>query len=200
LNDPSILTKLDEKLADMLGRSPNGRPLYRWFYSDSWFHIMNLDECRGGRLEERKMVLLDDVWILGHWHEPLTRSQWEAMHGLKLLWSENGLYTPTNITLREGEFPTMDTTDQIIAVIRKHRTKTFDDFYQDGERIIERREKAAEARRSDIIDDACTAFGNDPGTRNGNVSFGGVDVESKVGRTSDQMTPDDLRLMTDSND
>jgi hypothetical protein len=163
--------KLDQKLGDLLGRNPRGEPLYRWFYSEAWLHLMNLGDWRGSRTEHRKMVSLEDVWLIGHWHPPLTRSEWERQYGLKLLWPENGLYVPTNVTLAEGEFPTMDTTDQIIATIRKHRTKSYEDFYRDGEAIIARREKAAESVRSDIIDDACTAFGNDPGTRSSSVSF-----------------------------
>ncbi len=170
------LFKLDQKLGDLLGRNPLNEPLYRWFYSESWFHLMNMGHTRGARLEQRKMVSLNDVWLLGHWHPPLSRSAWELQYGLKLLYPSNGYYSPTNLTLVEGDFPSMNATDEFIQAIRRNQAKSFADHLADGERIIARREHAAESRREDIIDDACTAFGNDPGKRNGNVSFGGIDA------------------------
>lgn len=171
---------LNDLLGDRLGRNPLGEPLYKWFHSDSWFHFMKTDTTpvRHGAVflveptfEPRKMVTAVDTWILGHWHQPEPRHEWERKYGTGLLWPREGYYSPTNVQMQRGEFPSIHTTEEVITGIRRHREKTFADFYQDGEDILAHREAAEKSKRYDIIDDAVTAFGNDPGKRNGSVSF-----------------------------
>jgi hypothetical protein len=177
--------QLNNDLASRLGCSPLGfAGLYRWMHSENWFHLMKTDKTevvpRGLLFAvepvyiHRKMVELEDTWLLAHWHDSMSERQWVAEHGTKLLWPREGYYSPTNIVLSAGEAPTQTSNDQAVYLIRKQDEKTFADLAGDGERIENLKERRETSKISDRIDDSVSAFCNIPGSRSGHVSFGGV--------------------------
>lgn len=192
METPEVIA-LNKRLGDLLGRNPHNEPLYRWLYSETFMHWM---KDIGGYKEviqpsgiitmepiyiERKMCpSLIKTWVIGHWHDAGSESEWLALYGTKGLWPRKGYYTPTNAWGERGQLPTHGLTDKLIEIVRMQRAKTAADIRAEGLRLVESEEKADRNERADIIGDAMTPFMSVPGVRGGHVSFPmpGVDYQT----------------------
>lgn len=114
---------------------------------------------------------LVDTWLIAHWHEPEPESSWLAKYGTRALWPRRGYYTPVDAWEDRGKPPTLAHTERVVDLVRRTRKMTASDVAAETEQAINQREKSAAGTQSDIIDDACTAFGALPGSRSGGVSI-----------------------------
>jgi hypothetical protein len=187
MNEPKEVRELNKRLGDSLGRNPFGEPLYMWFHSESWFHWMR--DISGYRevkkpsgiyamepiYVERKMCPnMNDMWVVGHWHDPGDENSWNKNYGSDALFPRRGYYTPSSACQVPGQLPTQTQTDDLIWMVRKQRAKTQADVYQEGVDAVEAKERSNDSKRKDIIGDAMTAFMSVPGKRGGHVSFPSV--------------------------
>jgi len=168
-----------------LGRNPLGRGLYRWMHSDNWWHLMKIQgetktvERFGLYIVEpvyryRRMVDLENTWILAHWHGNIGQDKWEREYP-NLLWPREGYYAPTNILLAPGEEITETSNDQAVYLIKMQRERTMPDLLAESEAMAEKKDRDHRNLVADQIDDSVSAFANVPGTRSAHVSFPSVE-------------------------
>lgn len=181
--------QLNEFLGTRLGRNPYGEPVYKWVHSDSFMHFMKdangLAEVKlpSGLIvmeptytERKARPDLIDTWLIAHWHAPEPQSVWLAKYGTRALWPRRGYYTPVDAWEDRGKPPTLAHTERVVDLVRRIRAMSdtaaaMRDEAAKTEAEIDRDERSVDSLRSDIIDDACTAFGALPGSRSGGVSI-----------------------------
>ncbi len=181
---PKSVKKLNERIGACLGRNPAGEPLYKWVYSEDYFHwmrdITGYQEVKqpGGFItmepiyKRRKMVPhMEDTWMIAHWHEADPEYAWRIKYGSDALWPREGYWTPVNAWAERGQLPDDSLTDKIIELVSKYRAISGQEIYDEAEQAVDAQERAEDNLRKDIIDDACTAFGAIPGSRSGSTSF-----------------------------
>lgn len=121
---------------------------------------------------ERKMCpQFKDVWLVAHWHPPQPEHIWYKLYGSDAIWPRKGFYNQTNAWAEIGQLPTDSLTDKFIEIVRRQQSMTAQAQYEEAARKFDAIDRDADRQREDMIDDACTAFGNLPGTRSGGVSF-----------------------------
>lgn len=174
------IEKLNDDLADRLGRNPQREGHYKWMYSEHWMHLMKTgtQEVQHGiiialepRFEPRKMLIdVEDTWALAHWHPPCPQFQWECENP-RLLWPREGYYAPTNIMCAPGQRPEQSDNDKVVILIKQQAAKSMADLIAEGEALVARKDKRHADYVSDSIDNHVSAFCNIPGTRSAHVSF-----------------------------
>jgi hypothetical protein len=132
----SIL-KLNTRLAADLGRVATGQGLYKWQWSEDpcMQHPMRVQGeyeykanpetgiiAAGPVYTLRKMCLTaDHQWVLCHWIEVPSESEWRKLFGYNLEWPRNGQYYPTTVVLDPGVEPCIELTQTAIDCIRQQR-------------------------------------------------------------------------------
>lgn len=193
----SDLRKENEKLAIAHGYK-GGKPNYRWEFSENLYFPHRKEPLEYDYVandagiimaqpvfELKKMCpRLNRQWVLCRFMEPCSETAWKNIFGSKVEWPRNGYYAPTNVELDESISP-WDTdsaytsmTDMLIGMITHDRNKSIREWNDEGERIVEYREKDLDRQRSDQIDDLIFPYPNSPhipGQRGGPVSFGGTE-------------------------
>ncbi len=165
------------------------QPMYKWVHTSTLIHhrFTGYKEARApGQVTVTLLPQYTAVpayphlgqrWLLAKW-EAKDGSEWLSLYGNKLLWPQNGDYYPTSLILKPGKSPTLEVTEELIARIKHHMTKTEADFEAEAIAEVQARDKSVRDRHYDILMDSLTAYGNDPGKRNGGVSFASDPVRS----------------------
>ena len=193
----SAIDKENAKLEAAHG-STGGKATYKWEFSENlyfpfrdqeagWDYVANQQT---GIIEARPIFRLrkmvpwcDRQWILCRFQAPPSETQWKNQFGDKVEWPRNGYYAPTNVELDPGINPWdsdggVTFTDVVIKMGLNDRGKTKQQWDDEGEQIVEKRERDLTQRREDMLDDLLFPYPNSPhipGKRGGPVSFGGVE-------------------------
>ncbi len=175
---------LNNLLGAELGFNFLSEPIYRWKWSENWFHTYLSTEMEPvtkpsglvvyeRKAKTRRMCLQQhEQWVLAKWCPPHSESDWAARFGDKLPYPSRGYLAPTNVVLEPGVLPDTAVTLQVIGLIRKERQNTMADYINRAEEAIDRREKRKKSRLDDAIRDCFTAFANPkPGARGNHVSL-----------------------------
>lgn len=185
LNSLKEVQWANEALARELGRNPHGENLYKWVHSSDLVLMrftgnkMVKASTSGLLLPEpqytkvRAYPHMGDRWLLAMW-KYYSESEWLTQFGYKMAWPQRGDYYPTDLLLKPGKTPDVRTTEEIMQMVRHTRAISAKEAEARWESEDQARERALHGVIADIIDDALTAFGNDPGKRSGGVSFGGI--------------------------
>jgi len=201
METPAIVRHLNKRLGDSLGNNYHGQPLYKWIYSEEFFHWMQdikfeqntadpndikaspvlvaTKQPSGLILMEpsytRRKVCPDmvDVWMIAHWNDCGSEASWRIKHGSSLLWPRQGVYYPVNAWQERGQLPTEDLTDKVIECVRQVRSeKELKRLEALAQAAMDAKEREESNLRRDIIDECQTLeFGVMPGSRAGNVSI-----------------------------
>ncbi len=176
------IDKLNRLLADRLGRHPYGGPLYKWVQAHDLKHyryigddFVTVSKTTGLVAPKPRFQEVDAYphlgrrWVFAVWQHA-EQKQWESEFGSRALFHRHGQYFPV-LVMREGKKPDLDITEFFIEQVRAERAKSAAQVEQEMEDIFAREDRAAWNRIYSVIDDATTAFGNDPGKRSGAVSF-----------------------------
>ena len=186
-----LLREHNDRLRRELGSNPNGDGLYRWARAgDLTYLSAKMDPMTGKMefdyvandngllvaqpiLEQRKMCpnLDDKVWVLVRWLE-----------NPQDCWFQFGrsMYGFTNVDLGLPEIEPWTPhrgntfTDYVIGLIREERTKSDADRDAESESKADRKARQKKQYVRDVVQDACSAFGNLEGTHSQNVEFGGI--------------------------
>jgi hypothetical protein len=179
------LGKINDRLGQELGRNAIGEPRYSWRWSEDLKHQMRVPEkwdyvadpetgvisARPVYVSRRMAPHLKDQWVLCARVQPISEEEWHAKFGDLLPWAKAGYYFPLNVELPAGEDPDVDATACAIDLFRKQMRKTEKELTEEGEAREDKRVKDSENELDDRIKSACTAFGNLPGNRDGQVEF-----------------------------
>lgn len=172
------INKCNERIAQELGRTPAGDPIFMWKWSDNLYHMMptgdyDYESTPGSVIVLPRAILqkrlaaphLRRQWVLCRWLAPsMPRSEWEQAFGTRYAWPGNGEWVPTNIALPEGYTPgdplrCSTFNDRLIGIIKEQLAKTLKQLADDAEEGIIRKEQAASQLISDAIDDAMPKVG-----------------------------------------
>lgn len=167
------LTRYNRRLGDARGRNPHGDPVYRWHHSKDL--ALRYPVRNGDGSYENLRQIDEDRWLIAMWYPPCDEDDWKRQFP-DLGYPAEGMYYATDVMLLPGIEPNDTITEDVIGKLKTREGWTFRDHLDEIEGRRTKREKALAAKRSDIIDDAATAFGNIPGCRGGTVSFGGFDI------------------------
>jgi len=195
------LRRLNEILAQELGRTPSGEGLYSWAWSESLQHrMLRIDRatsqpvfdyrCACGTnvlihqahcrmtvavpcYVERKMAPeLKEQWVAVVWSAPGTREEWMREFGNRLEYPPRGYRVPTNACLEPNVDPDVSVTWDLVHKIRAQRKKTFAQWMEETDDALALKERRDESLLDSMISDAITAFGNaKPGARSGGISL-----------------------------
>jgi len=180
-----------------LGRNPFGQGLYQWVFAPTvrlWRYREGKDDWRlrdygnGVVLWVPEPVFeeypafphIGPRWCLAIW-QYIPRPEFERRFSRRTFWPPQGIYFPTDKIMKPGVAPTLDVTRYFMSCIRYSREKTLADHEAEIEALMDREDRESFCRMHDMILDACTAFGNDPGKRSGGVSFPSTEKERKNG-------------------
>jgi hypothetical protein len=179
------LRRLNARLAREFGRTPFGGPNLKWAFGGDLKHAYRVPgfdfkkQASGLVVAEPKYEvgsinpLYAQQWVICRWEAPISEAEWRTAFGSGMEWPREGEYYPTNVALDRGTEPSDAWTDAVIAAEKKRRAKSLADHQANIERECADGERHARNLRRDIIDDACTAFGNVPGRKMG-TSFPSV--------------------------
>jgi hypothetical protein len=165
--------QLNRKLSDALGQR----------YGHAWFCWKEASELKypirfKGEVVQRSWASrLGKVWVLCQWRKPEMRpDQWQ--HAFKGLYPypSNGMYYPHAETAEPpGALPTERTTYILIESIRRQIAKDRIQHRSETRSYVDKREQDDYTEWVECVQDTNTAFSNpNPGSRSGNVSFGGI--------------------------
>jgi len=115
---------------------------------------------------------LGNRWALCMW-QFRSQADWLARFGTSMIWPNNGEYYITDMIMIEGKSPTIDATEEIIRRVKYNRSITITQLEESDQQKDEYEERSIYNKIFEQVDDALTAFGNDPGKRNSGISFGG---------------------------
>jgi hypothetical protein len=177
------INRLNKILERELG-APHGKQRYKW----AWSHELQMPFRKGEKESQTQsglyviepvyslvpMVDGDGRWVFAKLTEPPSYSEWlEAFKG-EIDYPASGYYAPTSIMCRLGKQPDEDITEFAVWIVRQNESKSEAEHRQDVDAGIKKQHDDNQKVIGDVIDDAIPAFGNIPGTRSLNVSFGGV--------------------------
>lgn len=208
------LNELNELLGQELGRNRFMEPLYKWQFSDNYFHKMVLAGKRdfeevivrdeNGNDSGKKLVVLkrvtairkmcptlDGQWLITRWKWS-PESEWRKAFGSDLEYPPRGMYFPVDGTpLRRGLEPDRGINWAFIHAMRKQLNTSLADMERETEMALDREEKASGDLMEDKIGDLTTAFGNPfPGKRCGGISIASKEYKANY---------DNLRFIEDKN-
>lgn len=180
--------------------NPFGEPTFKWMLSTELFKWSQVGTenvptgivapngqhvLRAGvpKYEQRLQIPLTrtkgvPAWVLAKWLWT-PRAEWERSLG-SMPWPKSGRYFHVMLLL-PGETPNTNLTYEIINALRKmERSEDKPEAAQrehdyETERDVADATKAWDRKLSDVVKDAVPAFANTPGSRDSNVSFGGID-------------------------
>lgn len=175
------VNKLNDLLAERLGRNPHGGPLYKWVQAHELRHYRYLgDDWKVISLETGLLAptpQFKDVpaypqagrrWVFAGWQH-LDQAEHERVFGNRVPFRRRGIYVPVLI-MREGKVPNRDITEFFIQQVQFERAKTAADEEAEIDKLFAREDRSAWNHIYSVIDDATTAFGADPGKK-GSTSF-----------------------------
>lgn len=188
---------LNERLAQELGRAPNGQPKWGWVRATELPYFL-----RDGQKEVRPKGMLVSLvvptykrllwadrinqhtdlpfgksWILANWKVPeLTQREWEQSFGSAYPYPAGGMYyARPEIWAAENDPPDDDLTEYVIIALKAQMGKTYADHYFEGKAVLDQEMKERKQYWRDVVDEDWPAFDNPwPGKRGGHVSFGGI--------------------------
>lgn len=176
------IDKLNRLLADRLGRHRFGGPLYKWVQAHELKHyryvgddFVPVSKQTGLVAPKPRFVEVEAYphlgrrWVFAVWQHS-EEKHWNSEFGSRVLFHRHGQYFPVMV-MREGKKPDLDITEFFVQQVRAERSKSATQFEREMEEAVAREDRAAWNQIYNIIDDATTAFGNDPGKRSGGVSF-----------------------------
>ncbi len=185
--------KLNRLLAERLGRTPTGAPKYKWvqahqlkhyrYIGDDWVKVSKVTGLVAPTPKFMEVVAyphLGQRWVFAVW-QFIERQEWDHTFGSRVPWPSKGQYFPL-LVMREGKKPDLDITEFFVGQVKADRAKTPADVESEMEAAMERDDRATWGRIYDMIDDATTAFGNDPGKRSGGVSFASKEFKRNAER------------------
>jgi len=188
------LARTDEAFRRDLGANPYGEPIFRWMKSDD--QQLTYYSPRGTDWKANEIGLLLPVpiverlpqvdgpprWVLVHWFPAPPPEVWAET--FRRMGASSPPPYPTHgwyyaheeghLQLEPHEEPTLSETERVIRIIRHHNTKTLQDFIDEGDEIVKRRNKRQKQELHDAVMDLALPFGNIPGKRGGPVSYGGI--------------------------
>jgi hypothetical protein len=174
------VSRLNQELGRTLGRTADNHPLYAWIHSEDarLLHPMWTGEFdykansdTGLILPEavyalRKMCLTAvDQWVLCHWIDSPSESEWRRQFGCALEWPRGGQYYPTNVSLDPGAWPDRAINQEAIECISRNRSKTPRQVAQEAEAAIDKGELQEKERLYETIREACTTYDHVPGVK-----------------------------------
>jgi hypothetical protein len=175
------IRKLNTRLAQDLGRVATGQGLYKWVWSEdpSMLHPMRIVGKFDYKAEPdtglivawpvyalRKMCLVaDHQWILCHFIESPSESEWRKHFGYSLEWPRVGQYYPTTVVLDPGMEPCIELTTAAIDEIRKQRSVTPEEVERRATETIEKKEARSKANMYDRIRNDLTTYDHVEGTK-----------------------------------
>lgn len=180
------LRRLNRILADNLGRTPYGHPLYKWVQnqelkyprkkSEEWVLRNGIHVAAREYEWEPQMPHIGRLqWVLAKWIPPGTMETWVDSYGNGAGYPSQGLYYCTDIILRPEHDPSELATSDAIGKVKAFRSAfgareiTLQDVI-DRQRAAEARDRLASENEIDAYL-ASKLFLNIPGTRSGSVSF-----------------------------
>jgi len=185
------IDKLNRLLADRLGRHSYGGGLYKWVQAHDLKHyryvgddmvvvskVTGLVAPKPKFQEVEAYPHLGRRWVFAGW-QASEKKEWESKFGSRVVFHGHGQYFPV-LVMREGKKPDLDITEFFMQQVRAERSKTPVQDEQETEEMLARKDRTAWNQLYDIIDDATTAFGNDPGKRSGGVSFASKGFKENV--------------------
>lgn len=186
---------LNERYMSEFGRTADGRLRFKWARTDEIFYEFGRDldtqqDANTGlwlasraykRRTAAEMTLSGLCWTLAYLEPPKTREAWLAIYGTDIPWQPNGFYRTIQYREKHIECPP-DEDDFIAAAFNiRNELKTLALGHEKAEKAYLERSSAALMKKdrqwkdeiSDMVDDAATAFGNNPGGK-GSVSLPSV--------------------------
>lgn len=192
---PKIVRNFNHRLGSTLGLNPHGEPLYKWVYSEDFFHWMmnvrieanDVGEVRVSPVLEpvtqpsglllmeatytrRKMCPnMINCWLIAHWNDAGSEAAWRTNYGPKIMWPREGIYTPVNAWTERDKKPTADLTDKVISLVKQIRDeKQLKKLEIAAYETMRSKERQDQRDRTGIIDEAMSGeFGVMPGSHDG---------------------------------
>ncbi len=203
------IRRLNERLAQDLGRTALGHGLYKWQWSEhpSMQHPMRKMRADGEVVydfvadpqsglinaqpvyELRKMCLTaQDQWVLCHWIDSPSEDEWRRLFGYRLEWPRNGQYYPTTVMLDPGVEPCIALTQAAIDGIRQHRSISAAEDTRRAEEALEKRDAASKANLYDRIRNDLPTYDHIEGTKDA-ISYPSWGKENNANDRTEQPNP-----------
>jgi hypothetical protein len=195
MNFERRLKKLNKRLGDEFGWTPQGEPKFKWASTtEMYFWIFREEEIK--KMDAASAILLPNglykppepkwechawadihgpCWMLSTWKPSIPQEEWLAKYGPQVPWPKHGEYEfVENIRVPDGKDPDEDYTDMVIFAIRKHLEKDYEDHLRESNAIVAAQNKDTKRQWEDMVDDMAPAFNHIPGKCDG-VVIGGIE-------------------------
>jgi hypothetical protein len=187
------LWKENHRLAVELGRVATGQGLYKWIWSEDpeLQHPMRTPEQYDFKSQPnglivaepvytlRKMCLTaDHQWVLCHWIDSPSESEWRRLFGYSLEWPRVGQYYPTSVQLDPGIEPCIQLTQTVINEVRMHRNVSGAEVARRGEAFLDKKEAKRKANLYDRIRNDLPTYDHIEGTKD-SVSYPSVGAKEE---------------------
>lgn len=190
---PDSIHKQNETLGRVLGRNPQGEPVFMWCWSEDLYWpayatgrnttkqvpvpILFTDAMEYVPMvvpeykRDLQSTKLHDQWVIAKWCKAEDLDQWRSVFpGAD--YPAQGYRVFTNAALPPMQEPTVDDTERLIRCINEQSSMTFDERLAD---MTAEQDRIAKSKRENLVDqikDSFTAGLNpNPGTRGNFVSF-----------------------------
>lgn len=184
--------KLNEILAQELGRTPAGDPRFMWKYSENWIRTMRVysevlgdlkpeyeykaNEASGLIVAEpvyrpsKVCQALHNQWVMTIWIPSEDFHSWRMAFGDLLEWPKGGEYWPVThpggeVCLGPNEVPTFDITMEFVHQSKKDRGLLESELEANYDKRNKSIEKGMEDRLMGTIMDVMPSFDGIPGSR-----------------------------------
>jgi len=177
------IDKLNELLGREIGRNTYGEPIFKWVFLPTLLHKRyNVGKDDWAKRPSGVWVPeptfrdvqafphLGDRWGICKW-QFVPKDTWDQIYGSRTVWPPRGYYFPTDVIMKPGFRPDMTWTEYWIGQIRLTMSKSAKEFEEKLEHDMKAEDDYQFRTMYDAILDACTAFGNKPGSRSGGVSL-----------------------------
>jgi len=183
--------KLNEILAQELGRTPGGDPRFMWKYSEDWIRTMRVySEVLGDLKPEYDYKALEsgiiaahpvyrpskvcqnlhNQWVMAIWIPSESFASWRQTFGDLLEWPKGGEYWPVThpggeVCLGPNEVPTFDITMEFIYQSKKDRGLLESELEANYDKRNQQIERRMEDRLMGTIMNEMPSFDGIPGSR-----------------------------------
>lgn len=123
----------------------------------------------------------EDRWCIAKWDAPIAYPQWVAQYGYELRWPQNGMWLVTSLVFDGSVQPTEALTHDVIEAICEQQLRSFNDFLNISQGIIDDSERRDRQLAADLIDSECMQFDSIPGKRGTSTSWGGTEFNEQTG-------------------
>lgn len=189
MNFQRRLAKLNKQF-ERFGLNPFGELKYKWAHTTELHYYIEVG--RGDKPYGAEWIFTAGVyvpsyhyerhtwadtghgprWLMAEWNKPISQDEWIRKLGHSFPWPSRGEYLPCeNLTLEPNEEPDERLTRLMVECLEFHLSLTSEERQTKLMQMFDAQKKSERTMIHDEAEDAMTAFGKIPGSRDSSFSL-----------------------------